>query len=79
MLTIALIFSSKISGKYAPQGGIEELAMGDDGWVQIRTDKGPKWINMSYLLRPKLLLNVPAINQLPELQKEVQLFHSKCF
>ncbi len=62
-------FSSKVSGKYAPQGGIEELAKRDDGWVQIRTDKGPKWVNMSYLLRPKLLLDVPAINQLPELQK----------
>ncbi|PFJ89948.1 N-acetylmuramoyl-L-alanine amidase [Bacillus cereus] len=62
-------FSSRVSGKYAPQGGIEELAKRDDGWVQIRTDKGPKWVNMSYLLRPKLLLNVPAINQLPELQK----------
>lgn len=59
-------FSSSVAGKYTPRN-VEVLDEKPDGWMQISTDKGLKWINYSYLKDKSVILDVPARYQFPEL------------
>ncbi|PES68036.1 S-layer protein [Bacillus cereus] len=59
-------YSSRVSFKYAPQNVVVEQEM-HNGWSRVQTGNGLKWVNINNINAQKVVLDVPAHRQLPEL------------